>query len=275
MTGEMWNKHQAAEYLNISAASANKRLERLGVKVAEPRIERGRVVNYYRAADVRSAADSAPGKGNRTPRRPRRAAPVDWSARQQSTEVRRWLRLHRVTGASVRSAELERVIRTEVTGADPKHLAALLGGLNGTVTETDGGAVLVVRVDADAPPVPALLVGMDGTVRDVELPNGSTAQRRRVDELVGGTARLHQITPVLVALECATTDEVGNMAAMESAATLSGKAWELYGPVVFATSTATADSPIGPELHSLLPVRPYEAGHVRKTAKYVRRRLRP
>lgn len=68
MTGELWTKHDVAAFLGIAVASANTRLARLGVEIAEQRVEGGRVTNYYRAADVRSKAASAPGKGNRTPR---------------------------------------------------------------------------------------------------------------------------------------------------------------------------------------------------------------
>lgn len=70
-TGEpLWDKHDVADYAGISVSGVKNWIKRRAVPVAghtDP--ERGRVSNLYRPADVRAAKDSAPGKGNRTPRK--------------------------------------------------------------------------------------------------------------------------------------------------------------------------------------------------------------
>lgn len=66
----LWDKHDVAEFAEIEVSTVKNWIKRRSVPVAghtEP--ERGRVSNLYRPADVRAAKDSAPGKGNRTPRK--------------------------------------------------------------------------------------------------------------------------------------------------------------------------------------------------------------
>lgn len=66
----LWDKHDVAAYAGIEVSTVKNWIKRRNVPVAghtEP--ERGRVSNLYRPADVRAAKDSAPGKGNRTPRK--------------------------------------------------------------------------------------------------------------------------------------------------------------------------------------------------------------
>lgn len=66
---ELWDRHQVADFLGISVASANAWLRRHNVAVAgHGAPTRGGTPNLYRDDDVRDAKAAAPGKGNRTPR---------------------------------------------------------------------------------------------------------------------------------------------------------------------------------------------------------------
>lgn len=75
MAESLWTKHDVATFAGVEVATVPNWIKRRGVPVAghtEP--VRGRVSNLYRPADVRAAKDSAPGKGNRTPRKAAQAA---------------------------------------------------------------------------------------------------------------------------------------------------------------------------------------------------------
>lgn len=68
---ELWNRRQVADFLGVSLSGAAKWLTRHAVPVAgHAPPERGGVSSLYREADVRAAKAAAPGKGNRTPRKP-------------------------------------------------------------------------------------------------------------------------------------------------------------------------------------------------------------
>lgn len=71
---ELWGKREVAAFLGIALSSVNDWVRTRKVPVAERVVVSGRLTNRYRPADVRAAAESAPGKGNRTPRKPAETA---------------------------------------------------------------------------------------------------------------------------------------------------------------------------------------------------------
>lgn len=79
----LWTKYDVAAFAGVEVATVPNWIKRRGVPVAghtEP--VQGRVLNLYRPAAIRAARDGAPGKGNRTPRKPAETAaeapePVD------------------------------------------------------------------------------------------------------------------------------------------------------------------------------------------------------
>ena len=66
---EVWTTAQVAEYCKIKDSVVSNRMKRLGVPVHDREPGRGGR-NRYLAGLVRAAVDAAPGKGNRTPRKP-------------------------------------------------------------------------------------------------------------------------------------------------------------------------------------------------------------
>lgn len=66
---EVWTTDQVAEHCGIKPTVVSNRMIRLGVPVYDREPGRGGR-NRYLAALVRAAVDAAPGKGNRTPRKP-------------------------------------------------------------------------------------------------------------------------------------------------------------------------------------------------------------
>lgn len=66
---EVWTTDQVAEHCGIEPRHVRKYMSRWGVPVAGRGIGRAGA-NLYEAELVRQAAAKAPGKGNRTPRKP-------------------------------------------------------------------------------------------------------------------------------------------------------------------------------------------------------------
>jgi len=66
---EVWTTAQVAEHCGIDATDVRKYMTRWGVPSLGRAAGRGGA-NLYPAKAVRAAKDAAPGKGNRTPRKP-------------------------------------------------------------------------------------------------------------------------------------------------------------------------------------------------------------
>lgn len=66
---DIWTTDQVAEHCGIKPTVVSNRMIRLGVPVHDREPGRGGR-NRYLADLVRAAVDAAPGKGNRTPRKP-------------------------------------------------------------------------------------------------------------------------------------------------------------------------------------------------------------
>lgn len=71
---EVWTARQVAEHCGIATRSVRNTMLRLGVEPIPGTYGPGGAL-CYRADDVRQARAAAPGKGNRTPRKP--ALPKD------------------------------------------------------------------------------------------------------------------------------------------------------------------------------------------------------
>lgn len=66
---ELWTTEQVAEHFGIDPTSVRKTMSRRGVEVYDREPGKGGQ-NRYLAEPVREAKKQAPGKGNRTPRKP-------------------------------------------------------------------------------------------------------------------------------------------------------------------------------------------------------------
>lgn len=66
---EVWTTGQVAEHCGIDAKNVRKYMDRWGVPSVGREPGRGGA-NIYSAKAVRAAKEAAPGKGNRTPRKP-------------------------------------------------------------------------------------------------------------------------------------------------------------------------------------------------------------
>lgn len=65
--GELWTIADIAVYLGVKPKSARGQLSRWGMKrAATGESKAGRITALYRAADIREAADNAPGRGHRS-----------------------------------------------------------------------------------------------------------------------------------------------------------------------------------------------------------------